>query len=75
MYVKVENGIVVQAGLPETGYLKTGESVSGFNLLPDEVLKEEGWLPLEMGIAPEGNYTTHYDIQEDKVIANYTVEG
>ena len=47
MYVKIENGNVIQVGLPESGMLKDGRTVSGYNLLPDNALKAEGWLPLE----------------------------
>ena len=27
--------------------LSTGETVSGYHLLDEEILKDEGWLPLE----------------------------
>ena len=45
-YVKVEGNQVVSTELPEVGVLKDGRMVSGYHLLPEDVLKEEGWLPL-----------------------------
>ena len=38
--------------LPTSGQLKTGERVSNYHLLPDTILKSEGWLPLDE-IRPE----------------------
>lgn len=74
--VQVKNNEVVQSGLPCCGYLSNGESVSGYNLLPQEILLAEGWLPLEER-RPEYNEETqclvidNYTVQKDKVIANY----
>ncbi len=76
MYAKVENGQVVQVGLPSCGALADGRCVSNFNLLSPETLFAEGWLPLELN-QPEYNSATHelhltgYTIQADKVTANY----
>jgi hypothetical protein len=80
MYAKVENGQVVQAGLPTCGRLSNGCSVSNYHLLSESVLLSEGWLPYEEN-KPEYNPETQYlklsgyDIQQDKVVANYTVEN
>ena len=77
--VQIENEEIIQYSLPKTGKLSTGESVSGYHLLDEEILKQEGWLPLE-DIEPEYDKETHclvddgYDIQEDKVIKLYKVE-
>lgn len=76
--VQVINNKVVQTQLPCCGYLSNGDSVSGYNLLPQEVLKAEGWLPLEEN-KPQYDETTqyleidNYTILESKVTANYKV--
>ena len=55
MYAYVLNNIVERQGrLPKTWTLKDGRTVSGYNLLDEEILKQEGWLPLE-DIQPEYN--------------------
>lgn len=78
MYARVENGQVTQIGLPTTGTLKDGRTVSNYNLLPQKVLKAEGWLPCEE-VKPEYNPETQYlviDIKEivkGKVIVTYKV--
>lgn len=77
-YARVKNGQVVQVGLPVTGILADGCTVSGYNLLDTETLRAEGWLPLEDN-QPEYDTETEYlelagyTVQEDKVIANYTI--
>lgn len=78
MYVKIENGNVIQAGLPESGALQDGRMVSGYNLLPDDVLKAEGWLPLEQIIPVYDAETQHimhdsYTVETDKVVETFTV--
>ena len=66
----------IKYSLPKSGRLSTGETVSGYHLLDEEILKDEGWLPLE-DIRPEYDNETHYlqpsgyDIQEDKVVRLY----
>ena len=77
--VQVINGEIAQYSLPKTGTLKNGSTVSGYHLLDEEVLKEEGWLPLE-DIKPEYDEETQYlvndgyEILEDKVIKKYRIE-
>jgi hypothetical protein len=56
-YAKVQNGQVTQVGLPSSGVLSDGCSVSNYNLLPESVLLTEGWLLLELN-EPEYNSTT-----------------
>jgi hypothetical protein len=75
MYAKVDNGQVVQAGLPTSGILN-GNTVSNYNLLPESVLLAEGWLPLVEGKPVYDTDTqelrlTGYTIEADKVTANY----
>ena len=77
--IQVINGEITQRSLPKTGTLKNGSTVSGYHLLDEEVLLDEGWLPLEdnrpeydMGtqyLVPDG-----YEILEDKVIKKYRIE-
>ena len=79
MYVKIENNEVIETQLPTTGTLSNGCTVSGYNFLDEEILKAEGWLPLEEN-KPEYNEQTqyleftNYSILEDRVIANYEVK-
>ena len=77
-YAKVENGQVVQVGLPSTGTLKDGSTVSGYNFLPENILLAEGWLPLVDNMPeynPETEYLEHagYTVGETEVTVNYNV--
>lgn len=46
-FALVQNGTVVRTGaVPSVWKLKTGQSVSGFNLLSPQEQAAEGWLPL-----------------------------
>ncbi len=77
--VQVINGKIAQYSLPKTGTLKNGSTVSGYHLLDDDILRDEGWLPLE-DIQPEYDVETQYlvtdgyEILEDKVIKKYRIE-
>ena len=76
--IQVINGKIAQYSLPKTGTLKNGSTVSGYHLLDEEILLDEGWLPLE-DVKPEYDNETHYlknngyDIQADKVVKLYEV--
>jgi hypothetical protein len=77
MYAKVENGQVTQIGLPTTGTLKDGRTVSNYNLLPNDILIKEGWLPCEE-IKPEITEKQYLEIDtkeivKGKVIVTYKV--
>jgi len=79
-YVKVENNQVVKIGLPKTSKLKDGRTVSGYHLLSEEVLRQEGWLPLidnPPEYNPEMQYIVHdgYEILTDKIIKKYKIEN
>jgi hypothetical protein len=70
---------VVMTELPKTGVLKDGRTVSGYHLLDEDILKEEGWLPLEDNppeYNPETQYLVNdgYEILEDKVVKKYRIE-
>ena len=77
--IQVIDGEIKQYSLPKTGILKDGSTVSGYHLLDEEVLLDEGWLPLEDN-PPEYDEETQYlandgyEILEDKVIKKYMVE-
>ena len=77
--IQVINGEIKQYQLPKVGTLKDGSTVSGYHLLDEETLKDEGWLPLE-DIQPEYDEETQYlandgyEILEDKVIKKYRIE-
>ena len=45
--IQVINGEIKQYQLPKVGTLSDGSTVSGYHLLNEDILKEEGWLPLE----------------------------
>lgn len=77
-YALVENNVVVQVGLPKTGTLKNGSTVSNYHLLPHETLLAEGWLPLTDD-PPETDdkhraVRTGYEIYGDRVEAIYSIE-
>ena len=77
--IQVINREIAQYSLPKTGTLKNGSTVSGYQLLDEEVLLDEGWLPLE-DVKPEYDEETQYlvndgyEILEDKVIKQYRIE-
>lgn len=77
--VQVKNNQIIKWNLPKTGTLKNGRTVSGYDLLDEEILREEGWLPMEdnpPSYDQETQYILHdgYEILEDKVIRKYRVE-
>ena len=78
--IQVIDGEITKYNLPKTGTLSDGRTVSGYHLLDEEVLLDEGWLPLE-DIKPEYDEETQYlindgyEILEDKVIKKYKVEN
>ena len=77
--IQVIEGKIKQYSLPKTGTLKNGSTVSGYHLLDEDTLIDEGWLPLE-DIPPEYDEETQYlvndgyEILEDKVIKKYRIE-
>ena len=77
--IQVIDGEIKQYRLPKLGTLKDGRTVSGYHLLDEEVLLDEGWLPLE-DIPPEYDMETQYlvndgyEILEDKVIKKYRIK-
>lgn len=77
--IQVINGEIKQYRLPKVGALKDGSTVSGYHLLDEDTLREEGWLPLEDNppeYNPETQYLVNdgYEIFEDKVIKKYRIE-
>ena len=77
--IQVVNGKIKQYKLPKTGTLSDGRTVSGYHLLDEDTLRDEGWLPLEDN-PPEYDMETQYLVQEgyeileDKSIKQYKIE-
>lgn len=80
MLVQVKDNQIVKYNLPKVGILKNGSTVSGYNLLDEETLRQEGWLPLE-DIKPIYNEETQYllddgyEILSGRVIKKYKIEN
>lgn len=78
--VQIEGGQIIRFNLPKVGTLKDGSTVSGYHLLDEDILRDEGWLPLEDN-PPEYDMETQYltndgyEILDDKVIKKYKVEN
>ena len=77
--IQVINGEIKQYRLPKVGTLKDGSTVSGYHLLDEDTLIDEGWLSLEDNL-PEYDRETQYlandgyEILEDKVVKKYRIE-
>lgn len=65
--IQVIHGEIKQYSLPKTGTISTGETVSGYDILPLSVLESEGWLPLEVDPTPSYNLDTEY------IVPKYTI--
>lgn len=77
-YARVKNSEVIQVGLPSTGTLKDGSTVSGYNLLDADVLAAEGWVTLVDNSPVYDSATEYlehagYTVGETEVTANYIV--
>jgi hypothetical protein len=78
-YALVENGVVKSVGLPQTGVLKNGSTVSGYDTLSAAVLSSEGWLPL-IDVTPAYNAAIEtlihdgYVVETAQVITRYRTE-
>lgn len=76
--IQVLDGKIALKKLPKVGMLKDGRTVSGYRFLDKEILKNEGWLPLEDN-PPEHNEETEYlevngyEILENKVVKKYKI--
>lgn len=77
--VRVQRGRVTDIGLPETGTLKNGRVVSGYDQLPDDVLIREGWQNLQDDGPPPitdprlvATYTRDIIVENGQAIAVYT---
>lgn len=63
--------------LPSSAQLKSGAWVSNYHLLPDTILKAEGWLPLDevKPVLTEGQYhelDTAVEV-DGRIVATYKV--
>lgn len=65
-----------EIGLPSTGILNDGRTVSNYHLLPIETLTAEGWKPIEE-VKPEYDEATQYLVVDtavgngDKITVTY----
>ena len=78
--IQVIDGDIKQYSLPKVGTLKDDSTVSGYHLLDEETLRNEGWLPLEdnpplYDINTKYLINDGYEILEDKVIKKYRIEN
>jgi hypothetical protein len=75
MQVQIKNNEIIRFGLPETGTLENGCTVSGYNTLPVEQLKHEGWVELieEIPTVTENQHLEHlgYEVLKDSVVSRY----
>ncbi len=76
--VQIVEGEIIQYSIPKVGTLKDGSTVSGYHLLDEETLKDEGWLPLEDNPPDYDEETQYlvndgYEILDDKVIKKYRI--
>jgi hypothetical protein len=76
LYMKFTGSTAI--GVPQPLPVKWG-NISGFNLLPDARLKEEGWMPLVVveppGYDPDEQYRSlEYVVNEDDITPTYTIE-
>lgn len=75
-YALVVDGSIERVGLPSSGRLRDGSTVSGFNLLDPVVLAGEGWLPIVevRGEIADGQVWAEpvFAVADDHVTATYT---
>lgn len=77
-YARVSGGEVVRFGLPQTGTLADGRTVSCYDRLDDRTLAAEGWLPIvedKPSYDPERSTLTgpEYVAETSRVVARYLV--
>jgi hypothetical protein len=77
--IQVKDGKVVQTLLPQVGVLSDGRTVSGYHVLPADILRAEGWRD-EIDIKPElkdGEILVFdsYNIKKDLVEVIYRIEA
>ena len=67
MYGKI-NGESVQLGLPYTGVLSCGNTVSGYHLLPEETLLAEGWQVVQEDKPEYDSATQQLEISTKEIV-------
>lgn len=78
VYARIINNSL-QAGLPKKGVLLNGQTVMGYNKLPEETLFAEGWLPYHEDkpeYDPETQYLVRagYKVENNEIVQEYTVK-
>lgn len=77
-FARIKDGAVVAVGLPRTGVLADGSTVSHYPALPADVLYAEGWREVEDDGPPDHDPETHFTTREltvdgDEVVAVYAI--
>ena len=73
---KLINGKPVNISTMQTGTLRNGYTVSGYNALPADILTNEGWKPLTVDNAEqvEGvTYETYYEETETEIFERHRI--
>jgi hypothetical protein len=69
---RVRDGVIVELGLPETGVLSDGSTVTNYHLLSLDTLITEGWVPVEEPeVEPQEGMVFSgwdYEVDSDRVI-------
>ena len=77
--IQVKDGKGTQRNLPQTGVLSDGRTVSNYHCLSADILKAEGWLPVEE-VKPKYDPAIEQltgpaeAILKDKVVLTWTAE-
>lgn len=74
-YARVVKGKAVETVLPKNGYRYDGRAVSNYRYLPEDELRKDGWLPVEIDKPKlrEGQSDTgpSYTVEKDKIVKHY----
>lgn len=78
--VFVRDGQVVTTRLPASSQRNDGRTVSNYDRLPEQALREDGWLPVDDPSPPAHDPDTEqvvrdgYEVGKDEVTIRYRVE-
>lgn len=78
-YAHVTDGTIDRVGLPRTGTLADGRTVSGYDRLPPKILAAEGWAQVVDDGPPKYDPATHQAVRTLEVVdgiptATYRIE-
>lgn len=77
-YARILNNSL-RVGLPKKGVLLNGQTVMGYNKLPEATLLAEGWLPYvedKPQYDPETQYLVRagYKVEDNKIIQEFAIQ-